>query len=421
MRRIRDNKENETVDNVHRAYGNFSKQKHNRQNIRDYEASLSEKLDMILEMIINESWQPGEYKEKIIFERKFRKLAKASLDDHVLETASILPYEKALYDYSTWRAPAVKPGLGTHGLFRMLRNELKRHSQWEEIMYYVPLDVHHYFPTMDHEILKIKIDNKVKNGKLRRFLHKVVDSYLQGAPLGIKVAQIFGQIYLADFDRLVMRFFDISKDSDKLAYWTERYITARILTAKSKEDYEDLCRGPQWLAERFRKFVSEGIRHYFRFVDNILILHADKAVVHICLELAILHLSRDYHLTVNKDYNVRPCWEGIRMVGYVFYHDNVLSSKRNKKELAKRVSKLKKKGFSEDEIRVKLASRIGYVKHANSINLFKTLGMEKSLGKIIKNRRVRAPFKGMTGSQKVKFSSIVNTESIGGGVKPKMS
>lgn len=103
------------------------------------------------------------------------------------------------------------------------------------------------------------------------------------------------------------------------------------------------------------------------------------------------------------------------MVGYVFYHDNVLSSKRNKKELAKRVSKLKKKGFSEDEIRVKLASRIGYVKHANSINLFKTLGMEKSLGKIIKNRRVRAPFKGMTGSQKVKFSSIVNTESIGGG------
>ena len=51
MRRIRDNKENETVDNVHRAYANFSKQKHNRQNIRDYEVSLSEKLDMILEQL----------------------------------------------------------------------------------------------------------------------------------------------------------------------------------------------------------------------------------------------------------------------------------------------------------------------------------------------------------------------------------
>ncbi len=37
--------------------------------------------------------------------------------------------------------------------------------------------------------------------------------------------------------------------------------------------------------------------------------------------------------------------------------------------------------------------------------------MEKSLGKIIKNRRVRPPFKGMTGNQKVKFSSIVNDAS----------
>ena len=68
------------------------------------------------------------------------------------------------------------------------------------------MDIHHYFPLMDHAILKRQILRKVKPGKLQRLLFKVVDSYLQGAPLGIKVSQIFGMLYLADFDRLAMRF-----------------------------------------------------------------------------------------------------------------------------------------------------------------------------------------------------------------------
>ena len=77
-----------------------------------------------MQQIKDESWIPKGYTRKVIYERKRRVLAKAPIEDHVLESASILPYEKAIYDYSTWRAPAVKPNMGTHGLFRFLRNEL---------------------------------------------------------------------------------------------------------------------------------------------------------------------------------------------------------------------------------------------------------------------------------------------------------
>lgn len=87
------------------------------------------------------------------FEKKKRILAKAPIEDHVAEAIAIRPYEKELYDYSTYRAPAVKPGLGTHAFVRILRNELFKEEQ-EENMYYVPLDAHHYFPRMDHGILK---------------------------------------------------------------------------------------------------------------------------------------------------------------------------------------------------------------------------------------------------------------------------
>ena len=79
---------------------------------------------------------------------------------------------------------------------------------------------------------------------------------------------------------------------------------------------------------------------------------------------------------------------------------------------------MKNLGYSEEQIRVKLASRFGFIKHADSINLIKSLGMQKSLGKIIKKRRVRPPFQGMNPDQKVPFSSVVNKCNemlIGGG------
>lgn len=405
MRRIHDGGEDASPENVRLSWEAFSEQKHKRRTIRRYERDLERNLERVLSSLTNEDWKPSPYIEKEVVERKRRKLAKAPIDDHVLEAAAIRPYETSLYDYIAWQCPAVRPNMGQKALLRALRNELFNNSQ-DECKYFLPMDAHHYFPLMDHDILKRQISRKIKPGRLQRILYKVVDSYLQGAPLGIKVSQIFGQLYLADFDRLAMRFFDIGLDPEKLDFWTRKYVEARIVTASTPEDYKDLCFGPSYLAEKFRGYVMEGLPHYTRFVDNIIFRHSDKAVLGIVKVLAIMILARDYHVIINKDYNVRPTWTGIRIIGYVFYHDRVLLSKRNKQDLCRHVHALQKRGFDEEQIRIRQASRFGYAKHANCIHLFKTIGMEKSLGKIIKNRRLKAPFEGMTASQKVKFLSI---------------
>lgn len=415
MRRIHDMGEDATLDNIQGAWDSFSDGKTHRRNIRSYERNLQRNLERVLGQLIDETWQPSPYIEKNVFERKPRKLAKAPIDDHVLEAAAVRPYEKSLYDYIAWQVPAVRPNMGQKALLRSLRNELFAHSQ-EDCMYYLSMDAHHYFPLMDHAILKRQISRKVKPGRLQRILYKVVDSYNNGAPLGIKVSQIYGQLYLADFDRLAMRFFDIGKDNDKLALWTRKYIEARIINASTQEDYEDLCRGPAFLSQKFKAYVEEGLPFYTRFVDNIIIRHADKAVLGIVKTLSVMILARDYHVIVNKDYAVRPTWTGIRIIGYVFYHDRVMLGKRNKQDLCRHVKRLFKKGRTVEEVRIAQASRLGYAKHANCIHLFKSIGMEKSLGEIIKNKRVKAPFQGMVAQQKVKFSTICKTlTNVNGG------
>lgn len=406
MKRIKDTQDPGTLENARAAYDTYSSHKHGRDYVMKFEEHLESNLQMIVDSIRRDDWHPKGYKRKVIFEKKTRVLAKAPIEDHVTEAAAIRPYEKAMYDYSSYRAPAVKPGLGTHGFFRMMRNELFNEDQ-DENMYYLPMDAHHYFPRIDHDILKDEIARKIKPGKLRRTLFKVIDSYLQGAPLGIKVSQIFGQIYLARFDRLAMRFFDIGDDPEKLEFWTRKYIEARIATA-TVQDYKDLCRGPAYLARLFQSYVAEGLPKYLRFVDNMIFRHKDKCVLYVVKYLAIMHLARDWHVTVNKDYNVRPTWMGIRVCGYVFYHDRVLVAKSNKQRLARKIHRLQKAGLDEEQIRLKCASQFGYIKHANSIHLIKTLGMDKTLGKIIRRRRVMSPFEGLTADDKVKFSSICN-------------
>lgn len=406
MRRIRDTKENESLDNAREAFDRFSYQKHNRWNVMRFEENLEGNLNTVLQQIIEESFTPHGYKEKWIHDKKLRKLAKAPVFDHVAEAAAMLPFEQQVYDHIAWFAPAVRPGLGTHALMRFIRNSLFASSQ-KDLYYYFTCDVHHYFPLMDHELLHKKVDNTFKQGKFRRLVHRVVASYRQGAPLGIKMAQLFGMLYLADFDRLVSRFFDIPGDPDKMAYWTQRYITEWILTAQTPDEYRILTLGPQRLASRFERFARKGIPHYIRFVDNILVMHEDKVFLRIVRELVIVHLVRDYRCEVNGDYQVRPTWMGIRLCGYTFFHERVEVSKRNKQNVARRARRLWKLKYNEEQIRVRLASQFGYIKHANSINLIKTLGMEKTLGKIIRNRRVKPPFKGMNPNQKVPFSSLV--------------
>ncbi|MBQ3700831.1 MAG: hypothetical protein II886_13155 [Prevotella sp.] len=409
MRRIRDHGENETESNIRKAFCLFSEEKHSRKNVQRYEAELDTHVSEVLRDIQDETFRPSGYKAKTIHDKKVRVLGKVPIYDHHVEAAAILPYEKSIYDYISWRAPAVRPGLGTHAMFRFLRNAIYRHPGLA-MGYCLAEDIHHYFPLMDHSILKEKVSNMFKEGKLRRLIFKVIDSYPQGIPLGIKLAQLLGMIYLADFDREAVRLFRIADDPEKMAYWRSRYITAKILTACTPDDRNLLDQGSQAIGRRFDELVGRGLPHYYRFVDNIINLHEDKAFLLMVRDLEIMHLTRDYHCLMNTDYNVRPVWMGERLIGYGFFPCKTAVSKTNKKNLARKVRKLQRLGFNEEQIRVRLSSMFAYAKHANSINLFYKLGMEKTLGKIIKKRRVKPPFPGMQPEQKYVFSELVKQE-----------
>ena len=283
-------------------------------------------------------------------------------------------------------------------------------QDYQGTYYYVQLDAHHFFQHIRHDLMKQRIRTKKKDPKLLRFLDEFIDSYYQGLPLGVKISQILANFLLAGFDHDAIALFRIRNDRDKMAYWCNRYVTDSFNTCRTQAQAEELSKGVAYMKAKFERYVDEGLRHYSRFADNIVIQHGDKTFLHIVTEMVIMVLARDYYIDVNKDWNVRPVHNGgIDVCGYVSYHDHRRLRKRNKVALCRQVAKYKKKGFSPEEIRLKCASRIGFATHADCRNLLRKLdiNMEKRLGTVIKNRKVNIPFKGMRFDQKRAFSEIV--------------
>ena len=127
--------------------------------------------------------------------------------------------------------------------------------------------------------------------------------------------------------------------------------------------------GVKSLNERFDRFCREGLKHYYRFMDNIFIMHEDKVFLRLMAELAVMHLARDWKLSINKSWNIHRTCDGIDFCGQKIFADHALLRKRTKQALCAQVARLRKRGLNDEQIRHKAASRLGLAKHADTKNL----------------------------------------------------
>ena len=357
-----------TQENFQSAYWGYSREKCDRHEVRTFESDLEANLEELLHAFATCSFRTSPYIPKEVFIPKHRIVHKLPVSNHVIQWASVLPVESWLMDTLYFRSPACIPGKGTHFFVKQEMSELRSCSQ-QELYYHVQLDVHHYFPNIHHGLMKERLRNKIKDPVLLHFLDEFIDSFPCGLVMGVKLSQLLSGLYLAPFDRIALRCFGIGDDVERFRYWQDRYVTDSFMTCRTQEQAAELAKGVGYLNAKFERYVREGLKHYSRFADNIVIKHGDKAFLHLMVELAVMTLARDFYLQVNKSWNVRPTWMGNDICGYVLYHDHMMLRKRNKKALCRQVAKLRKKGYSERDIRLKCASRAGFASHADTHHL----------------------------------------------------
>lgn len=177
------------------------------------------------------------------------------------------------------------------------------------------LDITKFYPAVDHAILKALLRRKFKDNDLLGLLDEIIDS-ANGLPIGNYLSQYFANFYLSYFDH--------------------------------------------WLKE------VKKVKYYFRYADDLVILHDSKPYLHGLLIEIKDYLHSSLNLQVKPNHQVFPVNDrGIDFVGYKFFHRYTHLRKSIKQNFARMLA-------SRPNLR-SLASYWGWASHCNSAHLLKKL------------------------------------------------
>lgn len=315
-----------SIDNLREAFYCASLGKRNRDDVLEYGVHLEENLEELHRELTGHTYKTSEYHVFTLYEPKERIIYKLPFRDRVVHWAIMLQVETIWINSFTRDTYACVKGRGIHSLLYKLNRDLKNDP--DGTAYCLKLDVKKFYPSIDHDILKQVIRHKLKDPDLLWLLDEIIDSTGAGVPIGNYLSQFFANLYLSELDHLL------------------------------KEEY--------------------GVKYYYRYADDIVLLSDDKAKLHGWLVAINDYLNNRRRLSIKRNFQVYPVESrGVDFVGYVSFHTHILARKKNKKGLCRKVAKLRKRGLPEEDIRLQVASELGFMKHCNSNNLLKILGMKK--------------------------------------------
>ncbi|NDV93507.1 reverse transcriptase [Dysgonomonas sp. 521] len=309
------------ADNLYLAYSKARKGKGKSYGVKQFESNLIENMQMIQDDLINGTYTISEYdvftitdpKERIIYRLPFRDRVVQHTIMNILE-----PIWASVFISHTYSC--IK-GRGIHGALKHIKRDLK---DSENTSYCLKMDIRKFYPSIDHEVMKLIVRKKIKDARLLNLLDDIINS-APGLPIGNYLSQFLANLYLSYFDH--------------------------------------------WLKE------EKQVKYYYRYADDMVILSDDKNYLH-DLQIEIgKYLNDRLKLELKDNFQVFPVTaRGIDFVGYVFYHTHTRLRKRIKKKFCRRIAKLNKyKNITPKEYRIAICAWIGWTKYCNSLNLIKTV------------------------------------------------
>ncbi len=254
--------------------------------VGEFELELESNLLGLQRELQDGGYRPGEYRLFTIFERKSRLIAAAPFRDRVVHHAVMNLIEPPLDRRFIFDSYACRRGKGTH------RAVLRYQSWVRRYPYVLKLDIRNYFPSIDHQILKQKLNARIKDARVLKLIDRIIeggpdmladlpafpgDDLLTplerraGIPIGNLTSQFFANLYLDDFDH--------------------------------------------WVKEKL------GCRAYLRYVDDMVLLDDDKACLGRWREAIRERLAEERLLLHPKKAHIYQTRRGLGLLGYTVFPD----------------------------------------------------------------------------------------------------
>lgn len=306
-----------SMDNLYRAYQNAKSGKGWYKEVKQIEKRPFYYLAGLQYMLKNHLFKTSEYEIFILNEgKKKRDVYKLPFfPDRIAQWAILQVIEPFLVANMTADTYSAIPGKGIQpivndlrGYYKTKRVDGKKKSVWvpsilltdeENTRYCYKIDLHHYYQSINHEVLKQKFRKVFKAPELLWLLDEIADSINTateedlielslsgeievdpntGIPIGNYMSQYSGNFYLSSFDH--------------------------------------------WVKEELH------VKHYYRYMDDVVIFSSSKEELHE-IHRKVTAYTRDYlHLNIKGNYQIFPTKvRGVDFVGYRFFGEYTLLRK----------------------------------------------------------------------------------------------
>lgn len=306
-----------SMDNLYRAYQNAKSGKGWYKEVKQIEKRPFYYLAGLQYMLKNHLFKTSEYEIFILNEgKKKRDVYKLPFfPDRIAQWAILQVIEPFLLANMTADTYSAIPGKGIQPIVDDLRGHYKtkivdgkKKSVWvpsilltdeENTRYCYKIDLHHYYQSINHEVLKQKFRKVFKDPELLWLLDEIADSINTateedlielslsgeievdpntGIPIGNYMSQYSGNFYLSSFDH--------------------------------------------WVKEELH------VKHYYRYMDDVVIFASSKEELHE-IHRKVTAYTRDYlHLNIKGNYQIFPTKvRGVDFVGYRFFGEYTLLRK----------------------------------------------------------------------------------------------
>ena len=222
-------------------------------------------------MLSTGSYQPGEYRIKTIHEPKERIIMIAPFfPDRIVHHCVINILGEMWTKTFIENTYACIKGRGIHKCMEDIHRVLLRDKSGTK--YCLKIDIKKFYDNVDHSALKKILRYKIADEQMLMLLDKIVDSngIEKGLPIGNFTSQYLGNLYLAYFDH--------------------------------------------WIKEDLK------VKYYYRYMDDIVILHRDKDVLHDYMDKMGLYLAAELKLEIKHTWQIFPV--DSRSIDYVGFKQN---------------------------------------------------------------------------------------------------
>lgn len=332
-----------TTKNVVKAYKKARKCKRYRPTVLKFETDRELNLIRVIADLRNVTYRAGTYFVFKVFEPKERLIMALPFYDRVIQHAIVNIIEPIFEKRFVFHSYACRKDKGAHAasdtLSRWLYNlQIKQGKK----IYAIKADIHHYFQSIDHEVLKQEVRRYISDKAVLKLLDHIIDHngiYPDGVgiPVGNLTSQLFANVYLNILDH---------------------YIKHNL-----------------------------HVHYYIRYMDDFIILGEDPAELKELLQQIDAFIEERLHLHLNPKTTIIAAKNGVDFVGYRHFPAFRILRKGATRRIKKLLRAFETGEVDEELFDRSIESRIGHAKHADTFNLCAELRQEIKQTKIITNGR----------------------------------